>query len=353
MLPFREVFYAKKIEPSKICFLVGDIGGTNSNFGIVEPHNDTFTLLLSLHFKSSEIKNFPDLIADIISYLNDKYSLTITKACLGAAGIISELRDWAKPTNLHFEIDAKKIKEKTGLATVVLINDFEAVGFGIEKLAKKDLVHLNNGAPRAYANKAILGAGTGLGKGIMAWDEPRHTYIPVPSEGGHADFAVQSQQELDFINFIKTSEHIPCNISWENILSGRGIQRIYSFLGSVGSYQSTQYTQEIEKNGLHPDMIFGYRMHDERCKDTFELFAGWYGRCAKNFTLDVLALGGMYIAGGIASKNLDLFKVPHFMGEFVNCGKQMQRLKDVPVYVISDYNVSLYGAAQYLMLRHI
>ncbi len=352
MLPFREVFYVKKDEKPKTCFLVGDIGGTNSNFGIVEPHDDTFTMFMSIHFKSKDIVNFTDLMSDLVSYLNEKYKITITKSCLAGAGVISELRDWVKPTNLTFEIDAKAIKEKTGLVTVVIINDFEAVGFGIDTLHKKDIVQVNDGLPRAYANKAIIGAGTGLGKGIMAWDEPRHTYIPVPSEGGHADFAVQDQRELDFISFIRKTENIPCNISWENILSGSGIVRIYRFLGLVGNYPSTRYTQEIEKNGLHPDMIFSYRMHDERCKDTFDLFAGWYGRCAKNFALDVLALGGVYIAGGIASKNLDLFKVPRFLGEFVNCGKQMKLLAQTPVYVIVNYNVSLYGAARYLLLRH-
>lgn len=351
MLPFREVLYVKK-PVAKICFLVGDIGGTNSNFGIILPHNSTFTLLLSLHFKSNQVTNFTDLIQDILTYLHEKYGITITKACLGAAGIISELRDWAKPTNLTFEIDAKKIKEKTGLPAVMLINDFEAVGFGINDLPKTALVHINNGAPRAYANKAILGAGTGLGKGIMAWDEPRHTYIPVPSEGGHADFAVHNQQELDFITYIQQAEQVPCPISWEHIVSGKGISSIYSFLGTLNSYQPTRYTQELEKNGLHPDMIFGARKHDKRCNDTFELFAGWYGRCAKNFALDVLALGGVYIAGGIASKNIDLFKVPQFMAEFINCGKHMQRLKELPIYVILDYNVSLYGAARYLLLRH-
>ncbi len=352
MLPFHEIFYVKKDAAPKTCFLAGDIGGTNSNFGVIQPNGETCVMLMSIHFKSRDVVNFADLMADLVSYLNETYNITITKACLAGAGVISELRDWVKPTNLAFEIDAKAIKAKTGLATVVIINDFEAVGFGIDALEKKDLVHINNGLPRAYANKAIVGAGTGLGKGIMAWDEPRHTYIPVPSEGGHADFPVQDQQELAFVSFIQKTENFSCTVSWENILSGAGIVRIYKFLGETGKYQSTRYTQEIEQNGLHPDQIFAYRKHDDRCKQTFDLFAGWYGRCAKNFALDVLALGVVYISGGIASKNLDLFKVPSFLSEFVNCGKQMKLLQQTPVYVIMNYNVSLYGAGRYLMLKH-
>jgi len=352
MLPFHEQFYVKKDTTPKICFLVGDIGGTNSNFGIIQPHNDSFTLLMSIHFKSRDITTFSDLILDIVKYLNDSYSITITKLCLAGAGVVSETRDWVKPTNLTFEIDAKKIKEKTGLATVIIINDFEAVGFGIDMLSKEEILQVNNGSPRAYANKAIIGAGTGLGKGIMAWDEPHHTYLPVTSEGGHADFPVQNQQELELSSFIKETDDIGCNITWEHVLSGAGIIRTYKFLGNVKTYASTPYTQAIEQNGFHPDQIFSAKERDPRFKDTFELFAGWYGRCAKNFALDVLALGGVYIAGGIASKNLDLFKVPRFLEEFVNCDKHQKLLMQTPVYIIKNYNISLYGAGRYLMLKH-
>jgi glucokinase len=351
MLPFREVIYAKKIE-SGACFLAADIGGTNSNFGIMKPDGDSITLLLSLHVKSKEVTDMAEVIYDLIQYVQEKHGLTVTKACIGAAGVISENRDWAKPTNLTFEISAQKIEKKTGLPVVVLINDFEAVGFGIELLPKEDIMRIYNGTPRVYANKAVIGAGTGLGKGIMAWGEVRQTYIPVPSEGGHADFPVQNQHELDLISYIRESEKKTCNISWEDILSGDGIIRIYSFLGTINSYKKTRYTEEIEEGGRHPDTIFKYHKEDERCRDTFELFAKWYGRCAKDFALDALSLGGMYIAGGIAAKNKDLFTVPHFMREFINCGKQKKLLEQVPIYLILNYNVSLYGAAQYLMLRH-
>lgn len=351
MVPFREVVYAKKRGESPVCFLVADIGGTNSNFGIVEPEGDKFALLLSLHIKSALIQNFTDVFNDVVVYAQQKIGCTITKACVGAAGVVSEKRDWVQPTNLHFSIDTAELQQKTGLVAVILINDFEAVGYGIGELSQKELVCINAGTPRAYANKAIVGAGTGLGKGIMAWDERRLTYMPVPSEGGHADFAAQTQQELALIEFIKATDQITGPVSWEHVLSGAGIKRIYNFLGTTGTYKETEHTRALEQNGLHPDQIFSYRMRDERCKATFELFAGWYGRCAKNFSLDVLALAGVYIAGGIASKNLELFRLPNFMTEFLNANLQTKLLQQMPLYVITDYNVSLYGAARYLLLR--
>lgn len=94
------------------------------------------------------------------------------------------------------------------------------------------------------------------------------------------------------------------------------------------------------------------RSHDALCKDAFLYYAQFYARCAKNFTLDVLALNGIYIAGGIAAKNISIFQHPVFMEEFVKCGRHSQLLKNVPVYVIANYNVNLYGAAVYIEYRH-
>ena len=106
-------------------------------------------------------------------------------------------------------------------------------------------------------------------------------------------------------------------------------------------------------NGPHPDEIFNNRDKDENCHKTFALYTIFYARCAKDFALDALALGGVYIAGGIAAKNLPLFLESSFMKEFVNCGKQQELLQQVPVYIITDYNVSMHGAAAYMLLENM
>jgi glucokinase len=211
-------------------------------------------------------------------------------------------------------------------------------------------VLINSGKARKYANKIILGAGTGLGKCILYWDKHKNRYMPLASEGGHADFAPQTQEELDLALFIKKKEKFSCNISWEDVLSGCGIQRMYRFFQSRNKKAFSD--PEFNMNGGPlPDEIFKSRNGDEHSQKTFELYTKLYARCAKNFALDALALSGVYIAGGIAAKNLPLFELPGFMQEFVNCGKQSDLLKQVPVYVITDYNVSLYGAAEFMILE--
>ncbi len=348
MLPFKEVIY-EEIEKGTPALLVADVGGTNANFGIAQIVDDDAVLLFSIHFKSQEITNFSNVVKDLLDYVHKKYNLKIKNACFAAAGVVTPKQDFCKPTNLDITIDAKDIKKKTGLECAFIVNDFEVVGFGISRIDQKDLVVAQRGNEHKRGNKAILGAGTGLGKSILRWSNSAQYYIPVASEGGHADFAAQDQIDLDLVNFIREREKYCCNVSWENVLSGSGIKRIYAFFGEYKTYDNQDIS--LSKEGPHPDEIFKSRNNDKRCWDTFELYAKLYGRCAKNWALDALALGGVYIAGGIASHNVDMFKLDVFLKEFANCGKQQLFLKLMPVWVIADYDVSLYGAIEYMRLE--
>ena len=363
MITFSERRYEQEIPENKEFILGADIGGTNSNFGLFAiDGNKLSPLLLSVHTKSRYITDFSSLVVDLLAYLKENHGINnIKKACFGAAGVASQDHDSAKPTTLDFVIDAASIKRATGLQEVLIINDFEAVAYGIEGLENKDLIVVHEGKPRNKENKAIIGAGTGLGKCILGFDEHDAQYVPIPSEGGHADFPVYDQRELDLIEFIKSSyakasadkEEVRynCPISWEDLLSGRGIMRIYAFLSTLNNYKKSEQSEHIANDGPHPDYIFGHWERDPQCCDTFKMYAGFYGRCAKDFALETLALGGIYIAGGIAEKNLDLFDQSEFRTQFLACGKQRYLLEDIPITVIGNYNVSLYGAARYLLER--
>ena len=348
MLPFKEVVY-REVEFGVPALLVADIGGTNSNFGIAQIIEGDARLLFSLHVKSQEVTNFTALVKDGLAYVQQHYGLQIENACFAAAGVVAPRQEYCKPTNLKIAIDARDIMKHTGLRCAFIVNDFEVIGYGINRIAPKNLIPVQLGNEFKHGNKAILGAGTGLGKSIMRWVESKQRYVPVASEGGHADFPAQTGLELDLITFVREQEKYTCNISWENVLSGKGINRIYAFFGAVKKYDTQDLT--LAKEGPHPDEIFGSRYRDKRCNDTVELYTKIYARCAKNWALDSLALGGMYIAGGIASHNIDMFKSKIFLQEFTNCGKQTQFLKSMPIWVVVITDVSLYGAIEYMRLE--
>ena len=133
-------------------------------------------------------------------------------------------------------------------------------------------------------------------------------------------------------------------VTWEDILSGKGISTIYKFL--LESNLDFVVHDDIVKSNYEAKIIASHKETDACAGETFKWFARFYGRCAKNFALEVLALGGVYIAGGIAAKNPDIFRGELFLSEFLNNEKMKFLLEKIPIYVVVDYNVSLYGAAK-------
>ncbi len=345
MLPFKQIQY-HDIHHNKAGILVGDIGGTNSNFGIAQTVNGELTLVSSVHIKSKEINNFSNVVKDILIFAQKTYNMSISNACFAVAGPVGPEQAWCKPTNLNITIDAQDILRIAPLKNVIIVNDFEVVGYGIEKIGPQDIITIQQGTHYMHGNKAILGAGTGLGKSILHWIESKNSYVSVASEGGHADFAAQTQQDLDLINYIKKNEPTLCTISWEHLLSGNGIGRIFNFMSAhTRNYNNTTV------NAPPPDEIFKDKNLSPAHQKTAQLYAQLYARCAKNWALDTLALGGIYIAGGIAAHNVDLFKLPEFLTEFQKCDIHRDILSAIPLYIIADYNISLYGAIEYMRLK--
>lgn len=347
MIPLHEVIYSSPIKVKGTALLVGDLGGTNSNFGLFDVYDNRCTLLLALHAKSQQVASFAQLVQQILAYLKTTYAITVKPVCLAAAGPLNAERTFIKPTNLSIVLDAHEIMREIPEIQIVLANDFEIIGYGIPHISRQSIVSINNREPCKSASKAIIGAGTGLGKCILYWDTERSMYMPLASEGGHADFPVQSQREFDLINFIRKTENRTVPLSWEDLLSGKGIQRMYHFLRHADHSHPTN--KETQNSGPAPDEIFKSRMLDLYCQQTFELYTTFYARCAKDFALDTLSRGGLYIAGGIAAHNVALFELPAFHDEFMNASERVDVVAQIPLFVITDYDVSLYGAANYML----
>lgn len=356
MTPLRQVLYVSEIPVEGEFLFVGDIGGTNSNFGVFQSYEQKLTLILSVHALSQEVTDFGLLVHQVLSLLAEKYNLSFKDACFALAGVMPCLGNDYTFTNLRFDIDIEALKLATGLQAVVFCNDFEVVAYGVDLIKQEDIIPIQKGIACQKTTRVFIGAGTGLGKCIDFWSPSYNRYDTLPSEGGHGDFACHTPEDMALHTFIQRQKQAHLDgenhtISWEDVLSGKGIRSIYAFVALSYRFAKTACDYEIEDSGFEPDFISRYRLKSERCRYTFDMYAKFYGRCAKNFALDALARSGLYISGGIAAKNLEVFQQKEFIAEFADSAKKAELLKAIPVYVIADYNVSLYGAASYLLFH--
>src|SRR3989344_498939 len=313
--------------------LAGDVGGTNINAGIFGIRKRLPELLESFKFKSKEIKGLDVAVNETLEIIVKEYSIILTKACFAVAGVVSPQNDFANVTNAPWDVDRKVLLKKTKLKHVIIINDFEAIGYGINMLGMKDIVTIKKAKKIPKAQIVVIGAGTGLGKTTSSYDESRKSYIPLHCEAGHTDFPAQNEEELKLVDFIRKRKKIKGSISYEQVVSGQGLENTYLFLRKTNRNAATKYTNEIDKSKNRAELISEYRKIDSTCKEVFRIFAEAYAKFARNFALDSIALGGVYIAGGIAPKNKEIFD-KSFIKLFEDNYMLSGVLKRMPIYLI-------------------
>jgi glucokinase len=266
--------------------------------------------------------------------------LLIESACFGGAGPCIDNR--CQTTNLPGVVDAAELAKQFAIPTVRLLNDLEATAYGLLLLQEHELEALNAGGRRVHNGAlALIAAGTGLGEAIIFWDGV--SYRPVPSEGGHCDFAPNSDLEIELLRHLRTAY---LHVSYERLLSGPGIYAIYEFLRETRKNEPTWVAERI-KAGDPAAVIteIGLAGQAEICTEALTVFATVYGAEAGNLALKGLTLGGVYVGGGIAPKILSKLKDGTFIRAFTAKGRYKKLLASIPVYVITNPRTGLLGAA--------
>ena len=321
--------------------LGGDIGATNTHLGMFGVKNKSADLIVSFHFRNKDLSSVYEAINFVIDLIKKNYKIKIESASLGIAGALSPEKDVAKMTNINWSISKIGLKGKAKLKKINLINDFEAIGYAINSLKKGDISIIKAARKVQKATILVIGAGTGLGKVLMLYDKNKDFYFPVSSEAGNSDFAAQDNEDFALIRFM--SQKMKGNISYEDFLSGRGIVSIFNFVRNGKRFKGTAITKEINKSKTKPELISKYRKTDSACMETFRIFRKIFAGFSRNSALDALPYGGIYIAGGIAPKNKEIFN-KEFVKMFEQNNKLSHVLKKIPIYLVLNLNVGLIGA---------
>lgn len=308
--------------------LVGDIGGTNVRLALCELETGNITQV-----KTFSTADYQDLEAVIRFYLANQNS-NIKEGSIAIACPVTQ--DRVEMTNYDWTFSIKQMKAKLEFQHFEVINDFTAVSMAIPMLSDKDVIKFGGKTALKGHPIAVYGAGTGLGVSHLICINKR--WINLPGEGGHIDFASNSEEEDLILKIIRSELG---HVSVERLLSGMGLVNLYRAI--------VKSDNRVPEN-LEPHEVTSRALADE-CTDSrraLSLFCSIMGRFGGNLALTLGAFGGVYIAGGIVPRFLEFFKASGFRAAFEDKGRMRDYIKNIPVYMITYDQPGLLGAGAHL-----
>jgi len=349
-------------------FLAGDVGGTNTSLAVVEHKEGKFSILHSKRYSTQAEKS---LIEPIERFMKEASDLGIPSdlhsCCVSAAGPVID--DSIQLTNASWAIRAADISSLLGVPAH-LINDFTAISYAVVLIDPEDptqitmIPHTDGRKPRTEGGMSlVIGAGTGLGMGFVE-KRSNGTYQAFPSEGGHSEVSCADDLSYSLLRWMR--EKIGFEPGIELFVSGQGILNCFNFLCSdrFDPAQAAVYGMDPRVFGRapgpvaaqilampeqdRPAAVAASRTRDPRCSLAMELFVSFYAQKVSALSAVFLPSGGIYLAGGISSKNESLLLENHrFMRVFErNYAPHIREyLATIPVLIVKDYSVSLIGAA--------
>jgi len=320
--------------------LAVDIGGTKTSFGVFEVNRDTLSLIREETFASRSMGTFEEILH---KFLASDHGAKPDVLSIGVAGPVLENK--VTLTNLSWELDAASLKTEFDIEQVSIINDLEATAYGLVGLSSEDTVPLFESSEKVSGNMAVLAPGTGLGEAGMFWDGGYHR--PFATEGGHSEFAPRTDIDVELLKYLQQEDEI---ISWEHVVSGPGIYRIYKFLRDVKGHKEPTWLKENFKNNENPAAVISHaamRELDATCNLTMDLFVSYMARESASLVLKHKAVGGLWLGGGIPPRIFPLLKKDLFRKQFIQNAHMTHLLEKVSIRVILNSQAALIGAGYY------
>jgi glucokinase len=232
---------------------------------------------------------------------------------------------YADPPLIAWDVDISKAEAEFGLRKCLLINDFVAQAFACRSPVGEAATQVVPGTVDPNGTVAVVGAGTGFGLAALVLDG-HGGHVAVPSEGGHATFPFEGDAEHGYAVFL-AAETGEIYGTPNTVVSGKGLRLIHKYL--TGEERS-------------PEEISA---HIEDAPETLLWFSRFYARMARNFALQTVATGGVYIAGGVASKLPGIVTHSIFLEEFRRSDSMADLLAKIPVFLNANEESGLWGAA--------
>lgn len=314
--------------------LAGDVGATKILLEVGEFRSDRWQSKLAKRVATRDVDNFLALLTSFLGEWNQVRGKgeRITGAGFGVAGAV--VANKIKMTHRPITVDGAAISERFLIPKVRVANDLAAAARGIDTLGPRDLATIQPGKAIDGEARVILGVGTGLGVAYLVPDNGG--YREIPGEGGHVGFGpatyVQSQLWQSIF------EHVG-RVSAEDVVSGAGLPRIYSF---------------VHKSAPDPAVTADWlRERDEKgeasAQAALDLFVECLGNVAGDHALAVMARGGVYLMGGVITRLYERIRESRFSEAFCAKGVHSATLMKIPVKAVTNDRVALLGAAKMIV----
>ena len=320
--------------------IAGDIGGTTTRLALVSKDAGPRKFVAEEEFRSADFSALKPIVEGFLT----KTGGHVHTACFSVAGPVIGGR--AHLTNLPWDLNEGELASGLDLQRVHLVNDLQSTAYALPHLLPEETVALNAGKTVVQAPMAVLAPGTGLGEAFLIWGG--NDYIACASEGGHADFGPTNRIQSGLWEFL--TERFG-HAAYERVCAGSGLPNIYDYLRSLDpsseiSAFATRLHGASDRTPLITNAAVNNSADNPLAVATVRMLIDVWGAEAGNLTLKVMALGGLYLAGGMPPRLLPQLQDGAFMQAFSAKGRFSNLMRSVPVHVVM-VNAALLGAAIY------
>jgi glucokinase len=318
--------------------LAADVGGTKTLVGLYRSSRERPQPAVTREYVTLDFDGFDHLVQTFVEETGAK---AIEAVCAGVAGPVRGTA--ARLTNVPWTADIEVVAQHLGGCPGELLNDLEAMAYSVPVLEPDECAVLQQGVAVPAGNAAIIAAGTGMGQAHLHNVSGR--FLPVASEGGHADFGARTPRELALVAALSK---VHGRVDVERVVSGHGLVNIFQFVHGPGAPYEVcpAMSRDVDAVDL-PAAISTAALEKscEKCVDTMDMFVAAYGAEAGNLALRSVATAGLYVGGGIAPKILPLLETGAFMDAFLDKAPMVDLLRTIPVRVILNRAAGILGAA--------
>lgn len=331
--------------------LAGDVGGTKVDLALYNFTGGALQMVQNKKYPASGYASLQDVVKEFLNDPEIKQSINeeVVAACFGCPGPVKD--GHLKLTNLPWELDARDLSKILNIQHIFLINDLEANGYGVAELGPDQVCELEAGDKSAIGHRALVSPGTGLGEALLIWNPAARRHIPLPSEGGHVDWAPRNPLEIELLEWLM--KRMNGRISTERVVSGLGLKNVYEFLRDGKGMDEPAWLKE-RMSTEDPNFVIGTTGEDGSCELTakvLEIFSASLGAECGNMGLKLMSSGGIYLGGGIPPKILKTLQNGPFREALLDKGRLSPLLHTMPVRVILEDKCALIGAAAFAEAR--